>query len=73
VFELSVVTIDFPQKVAYGSTETSPLSHVSFIGDPPECTIHTVGTALDHVEVCDDDLLPWALHVMARSRTGEKE
>ncbi|OQV14640.1 Acyl-CoA synthetase family member 2, mitochondrial [Hypsibius exemplaris] len=37
--------------VGYGSTETSPLSHVSFLEDPPECTIHTVGTAIDHVEV----------------------
>ncbi|GAV02324.1 hypothetical protein RvY_12907 [Ramazzottius varieornatus] len=36
--------------VGYGMTETSPLSHVSFLGDPAEYVTSTVGRAMDHVE-----------------------
>ena len=32
-------------------TETSPLTHISDPGDPPEYAIQTVGTAILHTDV----------------------
>jgi len=38
-------------QVAYGMTETSPLSFMSTRGDSPEMQVSTVGCIFDHVEV----------------------
>jgi len=38
-------------QVAYGMTETSPLSFMSMPGDSPEMQVSTVGCIMDHVEV----------------------
>ena len=38
-------------QVAYGMTETSPLSFMSTPDDSPEMQVSTVGCILDHVEV----------------------
>jgi fatty-acyl-CoA synthase len=55
--------------IAYGMTETSPVSTMSTRDDPLERRVSTVGRVLPHVEVCIRD--PETGAVLPRGQTGE--
>ncbi len=55
--------------IAYGMTETSPVSTISALDDPLERRVTTVGRVLPHLEICIKD--PAARTILSRGQAGE--
>ena len=54
--------------IAYGMTETSPVSFQTAVDDPVDCRVGTVGRIHPHVEV---KIVDGQGHIVARGETGE--